>query len=132
MSVDKACALPDGPAKTLVYQRMASDEAFRTTIARAREAQQHAIVDETVDMADAATPQNWQVVRMQIWARQWRAGKLAPKVYGEKSTQEHIGADGGPLRVAIEFVGAPAPTQQREEAAVSEHTAPLNVEFVGR
>lgn len=37
----------------------------------------------------------------------------------------------GPLRVAIEFVGAPAPAQ-REEAAASERVAPLNIEFVGR
>ena len=86
--MDAACALADGPAKTLVYQRMASDPVFRTIITRAREAQQDAIIDETVDMADRATPENWQVVRMQIWARQWRAGKLASKVYGEKVTQE--------------------------------------------
>ena len=48
-------------------------------IARAREAQQHALVDQTVAMADAATVENWQLVRLQIQARQWRAGKLAPK-----------------------------------------------------
>lgn len=132
MSVDKACALPDGPSKTLVYQRMAEDLAFRTVIARAREAQQHAIIDETVDMADAATPENWQVVRMQIWARQWRAGKLAPKVYGEKITQEHLGADGGPVRVEVVLVGD-APVQSRIESPAREERvrAAMDVKFVG-
>jgi hypothetical protein len=131
MSVDKACALPDGPSKTLVYQRMASDEAFRTIIARAREAQQHAIVDETVDMADAATPENWQVVRMQIWARQWRAGKLAPKFYGEKITQEVVGADGGPQRVQIEIVGTP-PSVESERPRITRTAPSIEVDIVGR
>ena len=36
-------------------------------------------------MADAATPENYQVVRLQIWARQWNAAKLAPRRYGEQS-----------------------------------------------
>ena len=35
-------------------------------------------------MADAATPEDWQVVKLRIWARRWRASKLAPKVYGER------------------------------------------------
>lgn len=91
MSVDAACALPDGPSKTLVYQRMATDDEFRTLIVRAREAQQHAIVDDTIDMADRATPEDWQVVRLQIWARQWRAGKLAPKLYGDRMQHEVTG-----------------------------------------
>jgi hypothetical protein len=78
----QACAQADCPSKTAVYARMASDNDFRTTIARAREAQQHAMIDDTIDLADSATPENWQVVKLRIWARQWRAAKLAPKVYG--------------------------------------------------
>lgn len=134
MSVDKACALPDGPSKTLVYQRMARDEAFRTIIARARVAQQDAIIDDTVDMADAATPENWQVVRMQIWARQWRAGKLAPKVYGEKITQELTGGD-SPVRVQIEIVGTPPPqqldAQTRGVQPPGEHASFVDFDIVG-
>lgn len=78
---------------------MATDETWRNEIARAREAQQEALIDETVDMADDATPEDWQVVKLRIWARQWRAGKLAPKKYGERASVEHTGADGGPLVV---------------------------------
>ena len=83
--MDAACRLPECPSDTAVYRKMAKDQEFAGIIARAREAQQHAIIDQTVDMADKATPENWQVVRLQIWARQWRAAKLAPKVYGEKT-----------------------------------------------
>lgn len=42
------------------------------------------MIDETIEMADAATPQNWQVMQMRIWARQWRAAKLASRTYGDK------------------------------------------------
>lgn len=132
--MDKACAMPDGPAKTLVYQRMAQDETFRTAIARARVAQQDAIIDETVDMADAATPENWQVVRMQIWARQWRAGKLAPKVYGEKVTQEVTGGD-SPIRVVIEMLGDAAPPRaehnERDTGSRVSETVRKTIDFIG-
>ena len=73
MSMVVACSRPDCPSATAVYQRMARDAEFAAIIGRAREAQQHAIIDQTVDMADKATPENWQVVRLRIWARQWRA-----------------------------------------------------------
>lgn len=48
-------------------------------------------------MADQATPENWQVVKLRIWARQWRAAKLAPRKYGDKITTELTGKDGGAI-----------------------------------
>lgn len=97
MSMDEACRLPDCPVSSTVYRAMAKDETVARAIARAREAQQHALVDEMVIMSDKATPENWQVVKMQIWARQWRAAKLAPKTYGDKQAIEHTGPNGGPV-----------------------------------
>ena len=91
-SLTAICDEPDMPSKSTVYQKMAVDDAFRTAIARAREAQQDALIDETVDMADSATPENWQVVKMRIWARQWRAAKLKPKTYGDKLDLNHSGS----------------------------------------
>lgn len=100
MSMTEACAQDDCPARTAVYAKMAADEGFRATIARAREAQQHAMIDETIEMADAATPENWQVVKLRIWVRQWRAAKLAPRVYGEKV--EVGGSAENPLTLLIQ------------------------------
>jgi len=79
------------PSKTMVYQKMANDEKFRTVITQAREAQQEYEADNCVNMADGANADNWQVIKMQIWARQWRAGKLAPKKYGDKLHTEESG-----------------------------------------
>ena len=72
------------PHQAAVYLSMAQDDVFQRRIARAREAQQEAIIDGTIDLADTANPENVQVVKLQIWARQWRAAKLAPKKYGDR------------------------------------------------
>jgi hypothetical protein len=54
-------------------------------LSRVRECQQDAEIDRTVAMADAATEADYNVVKLRIWARQWRASKLAPKKYGDRS-----------------------------------------------
>jgi hypothetical protein len=111
MGMEEACSPPDCPSKAAVYLRMARDAEFATVIARAREAQQHAIIDQTVDMADAATLENWQVVRLQIWARQWRAGKLAPRIYGERVNANVTGEVtlAGMIAASFKLVSAAAP-----------------------
>jgi len=89
------------PAASSVYLKMAQDADFRAAIAHAREAQQEVEADRTIDMADAATPEDWQVVKLRIWARQWRAAKLAPKRFGDRVTQTHVGADGGAVATTL-------------------------------
>lgn len=113
-SITQVCEPEDMPHFTMVYRVMARDEAFAKEIARAREAQQEAIIDETVALADGATPEDWQVVKMRIWARQWRAAKLAPKKYGEKLQTELTGANGGPMQVQALTIDASVlqPTQR--------------------
>ncbi len=93
MSVNKVCEKLD-VSRYYFYVRMAKDEEFRVLIARAREAQAAALVDEMVEMADRATPDDWQVVRLQIWTRQWYAGKCAPRSYGDKIQHANAAGDG--------------------------------------
>jgi hypothetical protein len=83
-SIKKVCEPKDMPDYSMVYRAMAKDPIFATAIARAREAQQEAIIDSTIDLADEATPETVHVAKLQIWARQWRAAKLAPKKWGDK------------------------------------------------
>src|SRR6188768_1280193 len=71
LSIRKACEDPRCPNQTDVYVQQARDEIFRAKITKAREAQQAAIIDGILDMADAATSEDHQVVRLRIWARQW-------------------------------------------------------------
>lgn len=80
------------PSETTFYQRLSSgDEEFSDEYARARTAQAHREADEIRKIADAATPENYNVARLQIDARKWRASKMAPKVYGEKVDLNHGG-----------------------------------------
>lgn len=82
--ISEICRDDHMPDARTVYRKMAKDEAFAARIARAREAQQEAEADAIVDMADDAGAEDWQVVKLRIWARQWRAAKLAPKKFGDK------------------------------------------------
>jgi hypothetical protein len=98
-SITKVCKPLDMPDYTMVYRVMASDPEFAKAIAQARVAQQEAEIDKMIDIADAATEKTAQVAKLQIWARQWRAAKLAPKKYGDRIQTEVTGADGGPIKV---------------------------------
>jgi hypothetical protein len=110
--IREVCAPDTMPSVTEVYVEMARNEEFRNIIARARELQQEAHIDETVELADAATVADWQVVKLRIWARQWRAGKLAPKKYGDKIVNEHTGADGGPIQTEATVIDAASMTSE--------------------
>jgi len=74
------------PSEPTIYRDMARDPDFAARIAEARRAQQDYEADACVTMADQATAEDWQVVKLRIWARQWRASKLAPKKFGDSTT----------------------------------------------
>lgn len=102
LSIREAAKKKGAPSEATIYRRMASDKKFAAMMAAAREAQQDAEVEKCVQMADRATPDNWQVVKLRIWARQWRAAKLAPHKYGDKQHIEHSGSIGLEALVAGE------------------------------
>lgn len=89
------------PSRSTVHKRLADDPAFADRYARAREAQADTIFDEILQIADdarndwmerrgeddagwVANGEHIQRSRLRIEARKWMAGKLRPKVYGEK------------------------------------------------
>lgn len=82
-SMGQACAAFD-VAPATVYRMAIRDAEFQAKLTRARMDQQDAEMDKIIDMADEASTDDWQVVKLRIWARQWRAAKLAPKKYGER------------------------------------------------
>ena len=88
-SLRKICSDPDMPAKVTVLKWLDKYDDFAARYARAREMQADGYVDECVTIADQATDP--QVARVQIWARQWHAGKMVPKKYGDRQHVEHSG-----------------------------------------
>ena len=110
------------PASSSVFKALAEDKAFVERYARAREAQGDKLFDEIVSIADEETlmskrdGEDVEVVfdstavarnRLRIDARKWVAGKLRPKVYGDKIEHEHGGNVGLTVNV-VKFGGGDA------------------------
>jgi hypothetical protein len=65
----------------------------------------HPMFDEAGEpkLTKTLMPLNNDVIahkRVQIDTRKWMLSKMLPKIYGDKLTQEHTGADGGPITMA--------------------------------
>lgn len=113
-SLRKICQSEEMPSQSMVFRWLAAHASFREQYAHAREAQADAIFDESLDIADDGSndwmerndPENpgWQAngehlqrSKLRIDTRKWMAGKLRPKVYGDKVINEHSGIDGAPI-----------------------------------
>jgi len=96
------------PEARTVHRWLVTDDAFRQQYARAREIQADTLFDECLDIADDSTGDRKVVgrdgeerevmdsefaqrSRIRIDTRKWMAGKLRPKVYGDKIDVEHSG-----------------------------------------
>jgi hypothetical protein len=97
-SLRSICAGDDMPNKATVFRWLAAHKEFSDQYARAREAQADALFDEILDIADDGRNDtytdedgnertNQDVIarsRLRVDSRKWMAGKLRPKVYGDK------------------------------------------------
>lgn len=79
------------PAWATVNKRLAADSEFASRYAHAKESCADTEFDEIKFIADTATPESVAVDRLRVDVRKWRAGKLRPKVYGDKIDVEHGG-----------------------------------------
>ena len=119
VSLREICRSKGMPAWRTVYDWMAADEAFTAAIARAREIGYDAIAEQSCELVDQKPERGtdgkidpaWvSHIKLRVDHRMKLLAKWSPKKYGEKTTTEHTGADGGPIqaRIAVEFV-KPAP-----------------------
>ena len=76
------------PAYRTVMTWLSDRSDFQQKYAQAREMSADKLAGEVVEIADTSTPENAAAVRNQIDARKWVAGKLKPKVYGERIQQD--------------------------------------------
>lgn len=84
------------PSRETVRKRIRDDAAFAVRYARAREVQADTLFDEILTIADKATSEDAHARRLMIDARKWMAGKLRPKVYGDR-----IEVSGDPERPVV-------------------------------
>lgn len=103
-----------GASYGTIMRYLSSNDEFRDNYARAREDQAHKLAEEILHIADTPmigvktkTDKDGNVEttegdmiehrRLQVDARKWYAGKVAPKKYGDFQRTEVSGADGGPV-----------------------------------
>ena len=116
LSLKTICKDPKMPHRATVFRWLAKEEykEFCDMYTRAREAQAEMLADEIVDIADdsngdvIATESGIKIdgdcvqrAKLRIHARQWYAGKLKPRSYGDKSQVDLNGSLGGGLTVEI-------------------------------
>ena len=107
------------------WLRMEETAWFAEQYARAREVQADALFNDILDIVDQA--EDPQIARLRMDARKWMAGKLRPKVYGDKvelggkvdheHTHEHRTVSAIDSRIA-ELLGLG--TDRPDEGAVQE------------
>ena len=69
--------------------------------------------DKILTVANECTPETAHADKVKIAAYQWRAAKLAPKKYGEKTQQEISGPDGSPLTIGWLNAASPSPQETK-------------------
>jgi hypothetical protein len=87
------------PSRVTVYDWMEAHPEFRTRCARAREGLADFLVDEIEQLAKETTEENYQSMKVKISTKQWRAMKMAPRIYGDRTTTEITGANGAPIQL---------------------------------
>jgi len=113
-SLRRICEDDAMPAKSSVFKWLSQDKVFADQYARAREAQADSWADDIIQISDDGENDtykdedghertNQDVIarsRLRVDTRKWLMARMAPKKYGDKITQEHTGAEGGPLVVS--------------------------------
>ena len=91
-SLTKICQEKTMPSKPSVLLWLSKSTEFSTQYARARDAQADLLAEQTIEIADdpksGVDAVSVAHARLRIDARKWYAGKVAPKKYGDKVTQD--------------------------------------------
>ena len=112
-SLRAICLGDDMPDRTTVYDWLFRMPEFAIQYTRAREEQAETMADDIVAIADEryndydidndgnvrVNNEAIQRSKLRVEARKWVAAKLKPKKYGDKITQEVVGANGGAVQV---------------------------------
>jgi len=105
-SLMQICKGEEMPSRASVYRWFDARPDFEARCARAREGMADFLVDEIQTLADETTEENVNSMKVKISTKQWRAMKMAPRIYGDRSRTELTGADGGPIQIKATTIDA--------------------------
>ncbi len=99
-SLRAICLDEDMPSRSTVLRWLEQDQSFNAKCARARLEQADWLLDDMADIENRTLDGTYEpnVAKVVLSSKQWRAAKLAPKKYGDKTTIESTGPDGGPIQ----------------------------------
>lgn len=137
VSLRTVCLADDMPSKTSVFRWLRIYDEFRDQYEKAKAEAADFFADEIVEIADDGTNdymeklveegkaphyqyngEHVQRSRLRVDARKWIASKLKPKKYGDKITNEHVGHDGGAVKV--DWIVQPVTTADQLDEADTE------------
>lgn len=112
-SLRSVCRDDDMPALSSIFLWLKKQEGFSEQYARAKEAAAEVLFGEMFDIADSQEGDvytkedgtevvNHDVIaraKLRVDTRKWALARMAPRAYGEKTSLEHTGKDGGPIQV---------------------------------
>lgn len=95
-----------GMSQGTILNRTSREPQHVEQYTRAREAAADIFETDILEAAQAVTAESATADRVKIDALKWVAARRAPKKYGDKITNEHTGAGGGPIQTVtrIELV----------------------------
>lgn len=105
MSLKKICQQEGMPHRTTVLNWLDAYPEFASVYARARESQADVMDDLILEAAENVTAADANAMKVKIDAYKWRAGRLKPRVYGDKIAV--TGGDGGPIKSVNANVAVP-------------------------
>lgn len=127
LSLRAVLRMEDMPCRRTVDLWMAADAEFLGQYTRAREIRaelleerMREIADEPVNKVATQFGEHMDSAhvakqKLQIETLRWSMARMAPKTYGDKVTQEHVGPEGGPVQV--QQIEAPDHMKIREKYA---------------
>lgn len=101
-SLRAICALEAMPCMSSVFLWLTKHKDFSDNYATAQKERSEAMFEEMFEIADDAKAEASCVAkaRLQVDTRKWALARMNPKKYGDKVTQEVVGADGGPVQIS--------------------------------
>jgi hypothetical protein len=107
----------DMPGYSTVMRWLDDYPEFRDKYARAAEQRAERMAEEILSISDESgrdyvegengeqfNGEHVQRARLRVDSRKWLLAKMQPKKYGDKVTNEHTGAGGGPMELTVRFI----------------------------
>jgi hypothetical protein len=85
------------------YEWLKNDSAFSESYARACEIRADLKFESLEELADSATPEDYNAIRLKVDTKKWILSKMNAVKYGDKQTLEHKGT--APISISIQQYG---------------------------